>query len=231
MIRKLAALLAVVGCLALCVLPGHSAPYRVQKFMLWNGGTFDSTTKTKWLPVLHANHIVIRTWSTHAAYVANSDAEADSSLTDSLSTWVTMFSDSVSFMAADSAGTIVTASSLIPGTSDKGDPYPVCADSISLTGAASDTTAAWVAVSHVAVNQPLRGAANGSGILTRVFSVTPITVQGIYGDGEIGKRFMGIKVTPVRRSTSATVLATVPHRTNGLKGFKMEATVYYQDMP
>jgi hypothetical protein len=227
-IRRIVALLVLLVVVVFCVLPARSAPYHVKKFILWNGTTFDSTAKTKWLNVLHANHIVIRSWSTHAAYVANTDAEADSTFSDSIGTWVTLFSDSLSFMARDSAGTVVTASNLIPTTSAHGDPYPICADSVSMTGASLDTTAAWVGVSHPALNLALRAPANGSGILTRVYSIAPAGVS-VYGDGEIGKKYMGIKITPVRRATAATVSATVPARVNGLKGFRMEATIYYQD--
>lgn len=238
--RKLAALAALV---ALAVVVGcwphtsKAAPYAVKTFVMFDGGTFDSTAhSSKWIPVLHANHIVLRSWSTHAAFDVATDA--DSSFSDTISTFVTLFSDSVSFMARDSAGIVVTSSSLIPvvttesspGTLDKGEPYPICADSVSMTGASYDTTKIWVAVTHVPTNMPLRAPAVGSGILSRIYSVLPGSIQSVWGDGEIGKRYMKVTVTPLRRFTAATPLATAPRRVNGLKGFRMTATVYYQDV-
>ena len=36
-----------------------------------------------------------------------------------------------------------------------------------------------------------------------------------------------VKITPLRRSTQATVLATAPNRVNGLRGFRLEALVMF----
>lgn len=227
--RRIAALLALL-VLPLLFLsrpePARSASYKIRRIMLFNGGTFDSTRHVKWFDVSHANHVLFRAWSSKAAFHVSTDA--DSNFADSISTWVTMFSDSVSFMARDSAGTVVTASSLIPITTAHGDPYPMCADSVALTGAAYDTTAAWVYVTHVPVNMALRAPGNGSGIISRVLTVLPGTIQTIWGDGEMGKHYMGVAITPLRRATAATVNATVPRRVNGLKGFKLEAIIYSQ---
>lgn len=227
-LRRIAALLALI---ALAVIPAHSASYRVQTFTLWNGATFDSTRHVKWIPVQGANHIVLRSWSTKAAFSASTDA--DSTFSDSIATWVALFSDSVSFMARDSAGVVVTSSSTIPRESAHGDPYPICADSVALT----PTTAAQTVVDSVitqtgldnaSVNTPLRAPGVGSGFITRIFALVP-GGSAVYGDGEIGKRYMGIALTPLRRLTVTGFSSTQGKRVNGLKGFRMEATVYYQD--
>lgn len=237
MFRRIAQLVIFAALIGLFVFmrpaPSRSASYRVDRFLLWNGARFDSTRHVKWFDVSHTSHVTLRTWTTKTAYVANAGAEADSAFTDSIATFEVLFSDSVSFMARDSAGTVVTSNSGIPRTSDHGDPYPICADSISVgtltaTGFVVDTVKTLVGVHHAPVNIDLRAPATGSGAVTGIYPLIP-GGAAVYGDGEIRKRYIGIAVTPLRRSTAQTKSATFPNRVNGLKGFRLEVTKYTQD--
>lgn len=234
----------IVATIALLALPlllvatqthiARSASYAIRQVMLFNGSAVDSggaIVSSPWFPVEHASHIELRSWSSKAAFSATTDA--DSQYTDSISIMTVLFSDSVSFMARDSAGVRVTASSLIPTTTSHGNPYPICADSVSVgtltaTGFVVDSVTTLIGVHHAPVNVALRAPGNGSGFLTGIFPTIPVGVAA-FGDGEIHKRYMKVVITPRKRNTAAMSLATVPNRTIGLKGFKMQATIYSQD--
>ncbi len=239
--RRIVASLVIVAMAALCGLSAYSASYSTSKIMLFNGATVDSggvNISSPWFNVANASHISLRSWSQKAAFVANTDGEADSAYTDSIAAITVLFSDSVSFMARDSAGTRVTSSSQIPRTTAHGEPYPICVDTTGFTitaaaggnyGGGADTLSALVAAWHLPLFTPLRSPANGAGITTLLYPTVPAgAFSTIYGDGEIHKKYAKIVIRPVKRATAATVTATVPNKTIGLKGFKMEATMYYQ---
>lgn len=237
-LRRLAASLLLVALAALCIVPAHAAPYRVKQFVLFGGGTFDSTTHcSPWIPVKGANHVVIRSWT------MGTSAATDSQYVDSLATIQFVFADSVSFMARDSAGVRVTASSAFPRSTAYGEAYPICTDSTLITPVGgnetnSDSTTLFIGVQKAPVRIALRSAAVGGGKITRVYGIPPNSI-GAYGDGEIHKGYMRVNCTPARRFTAntpadveVTSCSTTPTcgaRANGMLGFRMIATVYYND--
>jgi hypothetical protein len=78
------------------------------------------------------------------------------------------------------------------------------------------------------INKALRGAVNGSGLITVIFPVLPQTTLLVADqEGVIGKQLMRVLFTPKRRNTSAGSGSTQGLRTNGLRGIKMVATVQY----
>jgi len=181
-----------------------------------------------WIPVRGANRILIRTWSQgQAAYTG-----ADSVYCDSILTFKVLFSDSVSFMGRDSLGTLVTARST-SGFSTTG-AFPVCADSVMITGAENaltpDTTRGkFVAVSNVPLQKSLRAGASGSGHYTLVVPVIPPGGASIYGDGSITAQYMRVRVTALNRLTLAGAVSTAGIRTRGINGLRMEAMPIYKN--
>jgi hypothetical protein len=224
--RPLAALFAMMVIPALLG-PAHAQYEDVKTFVLFSGSIDSTRNSSRWFPIRDAHRVVIRVSTTHAAFTGPGSGDVDSTTVDSIATWETLFSDSVSFMAVDSAGTVVTARSTTPRTVGvHGEPYPICADSIAFTSGFFDTLTLLTA-DAVPMNVPLRAPVSGSGRLTHVWNLAPNATSGApCGDCSFGKTYMKVAITPVRRSTSQTVLATVPHRTNGLKGLKMVAYVY-----
>ena len=225
--RWLAGMFLVV--IALAAVPAMSGNNIPQEFSLFNGSDVDSTEHVSpWIPVRGANRVILKTWTTKAAFHVSTDA--DSNYSDSITTFKAGFSDSVLFMARDSSGTLVTASSSIPRTTAHGEPYPICGDSLVITTTTnpSDTLVKLVSVKHHPVNKVLRSPENGSGVYTVVFATAPGSI-GAYGDGTIAPSYMRIYLTPLRRATAATGLATVPRRVNGLKGLRMKAYVRYNN--
>ena len=237
-VRALAALLVLMVCWVVTTGQGMSSGAgNVKDFVLFNGSTIDSLRKSsKWIPVKNASRIVIRTWTTHAAFTGPGAGDVDSTTSDSITVWETLLSDSVSFIARDSLGTVVTSRSTVPTTSVHGEPYPICVDSIMFTNGVRDTSKAFLTIQSIPINKAL-GVAVGGGRLSYIHNITPGTnslstdqVGGIMcGDCTLTKNYMKVTVTPLRRSTSQTVLATVPSRVNGLKGLRMVATVYYRN--
>lgn len=219
---KLAAL-----ALVLFAVPVDAQNAETKKFVLFGGGAFDSTEKASpWIPIHGANRVVIRSWSTKAAWHISTDA--DSTFSDSLSAFSVLFSDSVSFIARDSAGTIVTHNpNAYTLAANRAAVFPMCADSfvISHAGSRVDTTFKMVAFASGPVNRILRAPANGSGVFTIVYPTAPASI-GAYGDGSFTPRFMRIRATAVRRHVGAGLM-TAGTRVNGLKGFRMEAEVIY----
>jgi hypothetical protein len=236
MSRKLWALAALLVLMIPSFAQAQDAG-RVRDFVLFNGSSpVDSTRRSSpWIPVKGAHRIVIRTWTTHAAFTAvntttwPSATDADSTFSDSIATWETLLSDSVSFIARDSAGTTVTSSSQIPTTTSHGEPYPICADSIMFTNNLADSSISQVGIFHAAVNRVLRAPANGSGRLTHIHTTVPNSTMTICGDCTLGKGYLKVTITPGRRMTAPTSgQATGGSRVQGLKGLRMVATVYYR---
>lgn len=230
--RPLAAL-ALIGAVMLLARPAKTDFAGIQKtFILFNGEAMDSTEhSSKWIDVRGANRIILRTWSTHGVFTGPGSGDVDSTTSDSIATFKIDWSDSVLFVAVDSLGTVVTARSTIPRTIGvHGEPYPMCADSVEFTGNYGDSSGfTQTAAYKLPYNTPLRAPASGSGRLSYIYATTPsAAATTIFGDGTIMKGYMKVKVTPVRRATSQTGLATVPSRVNGLKGLKMTATVIYR---
>ena len=120
-----------------------------------------------------------------------------------------IFSDSATYVSTVTGGT-------------------VGADSTQLTGVgAIDSTTKLIAIEAAPVNKALRGPVNGWGNWCRVYPVglnASVAIGSVHD--VIMPEFMRVLVTPLRRSTGATVSATVPNRTNGLKGFRLEAYIY-----
>lgn len=225
-LRPLAALFVVAG-LAL-PMTGQTGAFNSDERVLFFGETFNDTLAhaSKWIDVRGANRVILKFRSGHTgAYTG-----ADSVYTDSLLVVNVLFSDSVSFMARDSAGTIVTASSGIPtviGT--HGEPYPMCADSVLINAlpaaSTTDTTYKMVTVHLPPIKKQLRPAANGSGVYCIVAPALPLPGTSIYGDGSIMPRFMRIRVTPTTRMTEGGRLSTAGKRTTGIRGLSVTALI------
>jgi len=183
---------------------------KFREFPLFIGGNTDSTEQvSNWVPVRYAKRVYIRTWSTHAGF----SVVADSMFSDSLTSFIVQFSDSIIGRTAGQFGNLIASA----------------ADSIIVPMTiVGDTTKTMTAVYPLPINKPLRGATNGSGLVTVVFPTRPGSVASttpIDEGGIIIKGFMRVRALPLRRNTAATSEATVTRRVTGLKGFKMTATV------
>lgn len=221
--------LAALAIVALCALPVGAGNQDIQTFVLFAGGDTDSTEQaSRWIPIFGAQRVIVRTWSTHLAFATNN---ADTTKSDSIITFDVLLSDSVSFLGRDSLGTLVTSSSSIPFVSGShGEPFPVCADSVAIPNAAFlDSIYKGVRVSApLPINKPLRGAQNGSGILTPIMPVWGQGATALVLDqrATIATRYLRIRCTPLRRLTVSGFSSTAGKRVNGLRGFKMVAYVY-----
>ena len=227
--RKLVTLVALALVLASSAYAGNLT---VKRYVLFNGSNTDSTEQASpWFPVKGASKVVFRTWSTHAAFTVSG---ADTAFSDSLITFNVFLSDSVSFIARDSSGTIVTARSSYTSPGVSPPPFPMCADSVLVpVTATGDTTSTWTRAYGFAINKELRAPANGSGLLTYVVPVVQgsatlpnATVTGI------GKGYMRVRFTPLRRLIQVDTkvcTGTFCNRVNGLKGFRMVAEVTFDN--
>lgn len=177
----------------------------VQKYVLFSGDTDSTTQVSRWINIKGAYRIYIRTYSTHLGFGSN----ADTTKVDSLATVVVAFTDSIAL----SGGAI-------------GAP-----DTTQLAGvSAVDSSAKCIAMMGMPQNKQLRAGGNGWGLWSKIY---PTTINGAVlaasntpADEIISPSYMRLRETPVRRSTGATVSATVPNRTNGLRGFRQEAYVW-----
>lgn len=207
-IAGLAVLTLAISLVTLIASDVPAGNQEMRKYLMI-AGDLDSTEQvTRWIPVRGASRVILRSWSTHLGFGSN----ADTTKVDSIAGWKTLFSDSICcFVTGPEGGTIASAQ-----------------DSIVNAAAAADTSSYGIGIYELPVNRILRGAANGSGLLTFVAPIQPGSLLAAH-NGTIGKEMLRIRFTPVRRSTGATVSATVPNRTNGLRGFKMLAYVLYEN--
>lgn len=203
--------LAALG-LAFLLWASTASAQRVQTYTLFGGSDVDSTEQySAWIPVHLASRVYIRTWSAKAAFHASTDA--DSTYSDSLITFTVLLSDS-------SGGRLVG-----PGGQTSGSG----ADSVlALVTAAGDTARVMIGAMPLPVNKTLRGPANGSGLVTVVYPTQPGsagTAGMIDVNGRIPKKWLRVRCTPLRRMTVTGSQSTEGKRVNGLKGFRMTATV------
>ena len=210
--KKLAAALAVLVLLAMSA----SAEVRVKTYTLFGGSDTDSTEQlSAWVPVRGAKRVYLRTFSTHVAFHASTDA--DSTFSDSLAGFLIQFSDS-------SAGLLVG-----PGGQSTGG----AADSVVIpVTAAGDTARVMIGAMPLPVNKALRAPANGSGLITVVYPTQPGsagTAGMIDVGGFIAKDWMRVRCTPLRRNTVTGGNSTAGKRVNGLRGFKMTAEVVIEE--
>lgn len=207
-------LLRVMLCLLIGVVVVSAAlgagQQEIKDYALFGGSNTDTTElSSNWVPIRGARFVIIKTWSTHVAFTA---LNADSSFSDSLTTFKVLFSDS-----------ILTAWPSLP----------FGADSIVLdpTVAATATDSVFKGVGvfgPLPINKQLRAPFNASGIVTKVYPITAGLLTIDQG-GVLEPAYMRVKVTPLRRATAPTQTATVPHRIEGLKGFRMRALVVYEN--
>src|SRR5882672_9527380 len=107
--KGFALFMLLAGC-ALAMLSSGAGGQKATTYTLFPGATTDTTEQASyWIPIKNASHVLIRTWSTGAS--------TDTNYCDSITTWKTLFSDTVSFIAKDSLGTIVTSRSSFLGFS------------------------------------------------------------------------------------------------------------------
>jgi hypothetical protein len=196
--------------------------------VLFGGSNTDSTEQlSAWVSVRGAKRIYIRTWSTHSAFtftatdtasggtqIVSGNKDADSTFSDTLTAFVIQFSDSICCQVTGPGGRTISSA----------------ADSIVIpVTIVGDTTKAMAAVYPLPVNKQLRGAANGSGLISVVFPTRPGSVASttpVDEGGMIPKGFMRVRCTPLRRNTVSGGNSTAGKRVVGLKGFRMVATVY-----
>jgi len=225
-LRSRLASLAVLAGLA----SAFPAAADVHRYILFNGSNVDSTEQASpWINVRGASRVVIRFWSTHAAYSGTGAGDPDSTLADSLGAISVLFSDSLCCVGDmfgqrfDGAADSVAFS--FPG------------NSIGVQGF-GDTTRVGVVGWPIPVNRSLRAPSNGSGTICTIMPIAPIFTQvnltGWQPDWVFQKKFMRIRTTALRRSTSGTSQCGAAgccnpgcgNRVNGLKGFKATADVY-----
>lgn len=205
-----------LGLIGLFVVPWicWGGSLSTQSFLMFAGDTDSTEQLTDWIPVKNATMVKIRTWSTHLVGGAN----ADTSKVDSVVSFVVQFSDSICcYVTGKSGNTIASAQ-----------------DSFALADAdfTSDTATVGIGVQAAPISKALRGAVNGSGIITTIYPVQPGTFTSLANadvEGYISKSLMRVRFTPKRRNTSAGSGSTQGLRTNGLRGIKMVATVIYSN--
>jgi len=182
-----------------------------ERLIAWSNG--DSNTQSSdWYPIgKDANRITFRMWSEHLAYVANTDAEADSSFSDTLAGMTVLFADSGS-----GRGNTGRAGQVVPWGVDT-------LQATMLAPASSDSANRSLIVYPWSVNKVLRSAVTGTG---RYMYIAPLAPGSVTYDptGVINARFVRVTFTPLRRATSATVAATVPRRVTGLRNFRIYAS-------
>jgi len=226
-IRRHAALALLLALGAFLVLGrGHAGNLNVTEYVLFNGvnRADSSEVASPWIPIRGASRVYIRTWSAGAA--------ADTDFSDTITTWKTLLSDSVSFMARDSLGTIVTARSSMSSAGA----FPMCADSIVITNSAGDSVK-MVAVAHPVqgVGKPVRGSVTGRGYYTIVLPIavggaipgTAASAQVASGDQVFMTQYLRIRITPRTRLTTAGFSSTAGLRTRGLNQLRMLAYVVF----
>jgi len=215
-IRNVVLAIPCVVIAGLLLLSIHPRPVKagkpeIQTYALFGGSDVDSLEQpSAWFPVYGARRIIIKTHSDHTAF---SGTEADTTLSDSIATWKTLFSDSMCCLVVGIDGRTRTSA----------------ADSLVITGTATDTTKN-AGVYGVAVNKILRSPANGSGVMTVIYPVKRNS-DGVAvpdDDGVITSEFCRIRVTPLRRNTITGGQSTAGKRVNGLAGLRMRAYVVYE---
>lgn len=198
--------------LMLVPLIAEAGNLEIRTYTLFGGSNTDSLEqRSAWIPVFGANRVIIRTYTTHAAFSASG---VDSAFSDSVTTFRMLFSDSIS--------TFVNS-------------RPVAADSFLVDPAVgnADSTTVGMFARSLPINKPLRAPSNGSGLITWVMPAVIAGIPGsatsvtVYGENNIPKQFMRITVTPLRRNTVSGNTSTQGIRVNGLKGLKMIAYVVY----
>lgn len=225
MIRRLAVLALMVALPSL----GHAGTDAPDgKYLLFDGrqNADSSEQASPWIPVKGANRIVIRLRSQNTASWSTG---ADTQYVDSIAIWKVLLSDSALFQACDSAGTTVTFNHRFPRSDVRSGPFPMCADSVVITGVENaitpDTTYKQASVSLAPLAKKLRPPANGSGVYTYIIAALPPAGTSIYGDGTIQAQFMRIRYTPYTRMTLGGFSSTAGIRTKGINGLRVEAEI------
>lgn len=194
-IRRIVALVTVSLLAAIVCAAGN---LEVKRFVLFAGAIDSTANRSRWIDVKRSERVYIRAFSTHATF-----GGADSTTVDSIATFAVLFSDSTTVWSGATAGL----------------------DSVQLSGNTVPDSTKLVAVVGGLVNKALRGPGNGWGVWCQIIP-TGSNGNTVPLDGQlIMTEAMRVVVTPVRRSTGATVSATVPNRTNGIPGFRLEAYV------
>jgi hypothetical protein len=232
--RKLRFVLALAALALVAYSAFGGARLSSAPIVLFNGvvAADSSEMASPWIPVRGASRIYIRTWS--------AGASADSATCDTITTWKTMFSDSVLFQARDSLGTIVTARAGFGWPWTNAGAFPMCADSVVISNAASDSVKLVANLHPVqGVGKPVRGSVTGSGYWT---IICPIAVGGqmpiagsttsgvVMGHQEvIMAGYLRIRITPRTRLTTAGFSSTAGIRTKGINKLRMEAYLVYDN--
>lgn len=222
--------LVILAMLALVVASGvFGGNQNIKTYTLFNGSNVaDSSERASiWIPIRGASRVYIRTWSAGAA--------ADTDFCDTVTTWKTLLSDSVLFMASDSLGTIVTArSGTSRSTTTHSEPFPMCADSVVITNNASMDSTKLVTVLFPVqgVGKPVRGTSSASGYYTVIqpafTPILPATNPSVSGANDVlMPGYLRIRITPRSRLTTAGFSSTAGLTTRGINKLKMIAYVLY----
>jgi len=221
-------LLIVCAAALVVALPSLAGNQDIRTYYLFNGvSAADSSEQASiWIPIRGASRVYVRTFSAGAA--------ADTDFCDTLTTWKTLFSDSVLFMARDSVGTIVTARS----TQSSVGAFPMCADSVVITNQLADSVKMIAVINPVqGVAKPLRGSVTGSGYYTIIMPTviqagipnTPLNAQVAGTNDVFMAQYMRIRYTPRTRLTTAGFSSTAGTRTRGINKLRMIASVVYDN--
>lgn len=211
----------LVLSLMLLSAPAWAGNPDIREVILYNGSNTSAAVDTveqasPWFQVQGAVRVDIRIWSANtSAWTA-----ADSVYADSITTWKIAFSDSICCTSVDYYGRTVASA----------------ADSVMFNMAIAaannpDTALVGVACLPLPINKPIAAAKSGSGIISTIYPVTPswIASNNIFVNqaGIFPKRFMRIRWQPLRRMTEGGRLSTAGIRTQGIRGLRMRAYIYY----
>lgn len=166
-------------------------------------------------------------------WLRSAGATTDTSFCDSLTTFTVNFGDSVSFLARDSSGTLVTLRPFplnLGGYQNKA--FPIIADSVGLSTTGAADTLHWHILYHFATTRPLR-----AGVIAEIAPAKPIdalTGAAVFipkyvmdAAGTIQSNYMWLRLTPTTRLTSAGFSSTAGLRTTGVNGLRVLASVEY----
>jgi|SRR6185369_3531814 len=228
MIRKLLSLSLILGVAATLAAAGNQ---EMRTYELYSGANAaDSTARTSYrIPVKGASKVYL--------WIRSAGATTDTSFCDSLTTFAALFGDSVSFIARDSSGTIVTLRNFPGNTSGYGNKaFPICADSTTITlvagtTAVEDTVKGIVIATPDVGTKPLRRGIYVNvtpAVRSQLNAAGLIIPKGVPDpSGVIQGNYMWLRLTPTTRLTTAGFSSTAGLRTAGVNGLRVTATVYY----
>jgi hypothetical protein len=183
---------------------------------IFNGSAADtSEQQSSWFWVRGAVRVDLRVWSANTSDWTG----ADSVYSDSIATWKIALSDSICCIGTDYRGKYVASA----------------ADSMmfdmTLTASNPETSFVGFGCDPLPIKKPISAAKTGSGFISTVYPVKPAWIASkdiaVNQRGVFTKQYMRIRWQPFNRMTEGGRLSTEGIRTQGIRGLRILATIYY----